>query len=75
MPLSPPATIGAQIAEAIEALDIQAGTPVTLDQLKAVWTAAVTQIYNDLQANAGVQPGTFEVPGYGPVEGLGGPLE
>jgi hypothetical protein len=75
MPLSSPADIGAEIAGDIQAIGVEPGTPVTADQLKAIWTAVVTRIYADLQANAGVAPGTFNVPGYGPVEGLGGPLE
>jgi hypothetical protein len=82
MPLSPPATIGAEIAAAIQAIGVEPGSPVTGAQLTAVWTAVVTKIYADLQGNAGVNPGAFEVivtsgssAGTYPVTGTGGPLE
>lgn len=73
MPLSPPATIGAQIAGDIAGLVPAAGTPITPTIIEAMWTAAVTRIYADLQSNAEVAPGTF-TNGGGPVGGTGGPI-
>ena len=56
------------------------GTPITKADLEALWEQAITVIYNDLKANMGVQPGSFEVvvpPGGSggtfPVLGSGGP--
>jgi hypothetical protein len=82
MPLSSPMDIGTEIKDAIDALGIEAGTPVTGAQLIQVWTIVVEKIYADLQANAGVNAGAFEVivtsgssAGTYPVTGTGGPLE
>lgn len=75
MPLSSPGTIGGEIATAIQGIGVAPGTPVTGAQLTQVWTIVVQKLYTDLQSNAGVAPGTFNIPSIGTVVGTGGPLE
>ena len=74
MALSPPSTVGAQIQAAVAALGITAGSPVTAEQLTAMWTAIYQVIYTELTTKAEVQPGSFNCGGT-PVSGSGGPLE
>ena len=74
MPLDPPPTWGQQVAQAIKAIGVQAGTPVTDAQLEATW-AAVKTIDTSQLGKADVQPGSFVAPsGGGPVSGTGGPV-
>lgn len=73
MALDSPSTVGAEIAAAVKAVGITAGTPVTDAQLQAMWTAVYTQIYTQLTTKAAVAPGSMNVGGT-PVVGAGGPL-
>lgn len=72
MPLNP-VPVGDAIANLVQSSKPADGVPITINQLKTLWEGIVTIIYNDLKANAQVQPGTF-ANGAGPVGGLGGPL-
>jgi len=62
-------TMGDDVAAAVQAVGITAGTPITNNQLKSVWEAAcgamVTHIKSDavvtvtaVQAGSGTAPGT-----------------
>lgn len=74
MPLNP-IPVGDAIATFVQSIKPPDGTPVTDALLKQLWEGIVTIIYNDLKANAEVEPGTFNAPsGGGPITGLGGPL-
>lgn len=76
MPLSPPATIGAQIAADIKAISATIPpTGVTDAILISIWAAVMTRIYADLALGAAVAPGSFIAPPLGgPVTGVGGPI-
>lgn len=75
MPMSPAATIAAQIKSDIDAIGIVAGTAVTGAQITQALQAIVQRIYTDLQTNAQVNAGAFAVAAApGPVTGEGGPL-
>lgn len=65
-------TMGDAVAIAVAgvASGITPGTPVTPDQLKAVWEAACTALVGRVQSDAVANPGTF-ANGAGPVSGLG----
>lgn len=64
---------GANIAAAIKALGVSAGTPVDDAQLALVWKAIKGEDISQL-GKANVAPGTFLDSFAGPVTGIGGPV-
>jgi len=61
-------TLGTAIKNAVQALNIQAGTPITPNQIEDVWQAVSGQIVSHVQANAvvtvtGVQAGASQAGG------------
>jgi len=80
MPLNP-IPVGDSIAAFVKANAPAPGTPVSDSQLKMLWEGIMNIIYSDLQANMGVNPGSFVVAGVMPggatvpVTGVGGPAE
>lgn len=76
------ATRAANIVSRIAAIGVQAGTPVTGPQLLQVWTIVLDEDFLELESNAKVNAGAFQVviaggssAGTYPVTGQGGPLE
>lgn len=72
MPTDSDTTWGTNIANAIKALNVQAGTPVTDAQLQQLWAAVKAEDKTQL-GKADVAPGSFSNGG-GPVGGVGGPV-
>lgn len=76
-----PIPVGDSIAAFLVAQRPPAGHYQSDSELQFIWEGIITIIYNDLMANAGVNPGTFQVSGVQlggssvPVTGTGGPLE
>lgn len=74
-----PTPVGDAIAAFVKS-SAPSGGPITDAQLRALWEGIMAIIYDDLKANLGVMPGSFEVnvpPGGGliPVTGTGGPAQ
>ncbi len=72
MALDSNAVWGKAVADAIIAIGITAGTPITTGQLETVWAAIVGEHATQL-GKADVAPGGFTNSG-GPVTGTGGPV-
>ena len=71
MALDIPALWGKDIADAVKAIGVSAGSEITDVQLEAVWAAVVT-VHTAQLAQAAVAPGSFT--GSIPVTGVGGPI-
>lgn len=64
---------GKDCADAISAVGVSAGTPITPGQLEAVWAAIKTVTISNL-GKADVASGNFIDSVSGPVTGVGGPV-
>lgn len=73
MPLDSDTIWGANVAAAIKALGVEAGTAVDDAQLALVWKAVKGEDISQL-GKAAVAPGTFKDSLALPVTGIGGPL-
>lgn len=64
---------GQDVADAIAAVGVIAGAPVTPAQLALIWKA-IKQVTIDNMAKADVAPGTFEDSTSTVITGVGGPV-